>query len=105
MTAEQVRGRTRVSERALVTLAQAIAATSLGVPAGKVRASLDDHDGVLAAEISAPVAIGGGSTVLDQIGEAQQAVRSRLPDLTQRVVGPVRFRMTSAIPERKARVR
>jgi len=50
-----VPGRVEITARALTTLARAVAAERLGVPAKRLRVGLDDAQGSLAVEVTGPI--------------------------------------------------
>jgi hypothetical protein len=100
-----VAGRTRIGERALSRIVVAVAADSLGVLADRVHVELGDRSGVLTAAIRTPISVRDGVTVLEQAGLAQDLVRSRVPELTRREIGPVRVRLVGVDRRPTSRVR
>ncbi|MGG7465400.1 hypothetical protein [Plantibacter sp. YIM 135347] len=111
-------GRTRIAAKALEHVAVAIAAETLGVPAGRVTVSLADDRGALALVVTSPmrvpplgliaaapdaVARSGGS-ILDRAGEATGAIGAKLEALSGSRVTRVVVRVSGIESARRGRV-
>jgi hypothetical protein len=112
------RGRTRISARALRSVASAITAEAMGVSPARVGVELADANGSL--EVTASTAISVVSltatgrkaeradragSVLERAGGAQHVIRDRLGELTGSQIGRVNVRLTQPHIEQEERVR
>lgn len=103
--AEQARGRTTVSARALQHLATGLARDAARVPRRDVAVSLADERGRLRVSVTVPVALsaGDGRTLIDSGEELRRGVIEGMRDLAGRTVGvvDVRFSSVRRISERR----
>jgi len=112
-------GRTRVTSRALSSLAGAVAADALGVPASTVRIELSDAAGALSLVVAGPVRLPSleriaadpgvvartGGSVLERAEKAQEQIRRRVSDLSGSAVTRVVVRITGTDIRQESRVR
>jgi hypothetical protein len=114
-----VRGRTRITERALQRVAAAVTADAFGSTGDRVQVELTDHDGGLdlavttairtvslqrAIEEPRAVARAGGS-ILARTQAAEAVIRDRVGALTGRTVGRVAVRLSGVHLAQERRVR
>lgn len=88
-------GHVEISTRALTSCARAVTAERLGVPAARVRVSLDDHEGAIALDIASP--IGDASGIVDGARDGAAAIRERLSSLIGRRVAATRIELTGIV--------
>lgn len=115
---EATPGRTRISGKALTSLATAIAATALGVPSGRVHATITDSSGLLGVHVRAPVtmppvtseprrrigtAVEAG-TVLERLEQARSRISEEMGALSGRRVGRVVIEVTGVASVAEGRV-
>jgi len=112
-------GRTRVTSRALNSLAGAVAADALGVPANTIRVELSDDSGTLALVVAGPVRLPSlervaadpgvvartGGSILKRGERAQEEIRRRVSDLSGSAVTRVVVRITGTEIRQESRVR
>lgn len=110
----ELRGRTKVSAKALARIVAAITGESFGVPARTVGVQLDDSAGMLAVTATTGIAFPSlvsrrppatAGTVLERAMAAQTAIRLRTGELTGSVIGPVTVRLSDAIILEEERTR
>jgi len=110
-TADGLRGRNRVSERALRRVASAITAEAMGVSPREVTVVLADDRGLLGVSASTPIRVRPlgarqepAGTVLSRATTAQFTIRERMLELTGSEVGRVSIRLTSTTISERERV-
>ncbi|MGO2660710.1 hypothetical protein [Mycetocola reblochoni] len=99
-------GRTRIAPGALTTVARAVVATALGVPAAEVSVRLSDRDGGLAVDARTPVVF--GTARRDQlvwVDEQRAAIADGVSVQTGAEVSAVTLVVTGVVPESTRRVR
>ncbi|WP_026531698.1 hypothetical protein [Arthrobacter sp. H41] len=111
-------GHTRITTQALASTAQAVAAETLGIPAGDVRASFDDEAGLLALHLALPLPIpplaalvtdpslveSFGGSLTRRAQDAQAVIRMRVQHLTGARLSRVDLRVTGISVARERRV-
>lgn len=102
---DRVPGRVQISTRALTSCARAVTAERLGVPADRVRVSLEDHQGGIGLEITSPIS--DRAAIVDGAREGAVAIRERLAALSGRQVTAARIELTGIVrdPAAVARAR
>jgi hypothetical protein len=103
LPASAVPGRVEITAKALTTLARAVSAERLQVPAKRIRVGLGDHDGALALEVTGPIR--EQSDIVGAAGSAADGIKSRVSDLTGRHVGSTHIELTGIVREHEGRVR
>ncbi|WEO76374.1 hypothetical protein BJQ94_13500 [Cryobacterium sp. SO2] len=107
-------GSITVRQRALNTVARAVSAEALGVPAGQVTVTLQDDHGLLGVSVVAPIRVpdldtvapgAPGRTVLHRVQEAQATIRATTTRITGNQVGRVDVRVRGAHISQDERVR
>lgn len=107
-------GRITVRQRALNTVARAVSAEALGVPANQVTVTLQDDRGLLGVSVVAPISVpdldtvspgAAGDTVLHRVAEAQATIRDATTRITGNQVGRVDVRVRGAHIGRDKQVR
>jgi hypothetical protein len=107
----QLRGRNRVSERALRRVASAITADAMGVSPREVTVVLADDKGLLGVSAQTPIRVRPlgarqepAGSVLTRATTAQATIRERMLELTGSEVGRVSIRLTSTTTSERERV-
>lgn len=98
-----VPGRVEITAKALTTLARAVAAERLGVPAKRLRVRLDDAHGSLGLEVAGPIREAFG--IVTAASTAADGVKGRLRELSGRRVGRTHIELTGIVREHEGRVR
>ncbi|UCR88117.1 hypothetical protein [Mycetocola spongiae] len=97
-------GRTHITARALGAVATGVAASVLGVPAGRVRTEIGDINGALALSVTAPLRTGSlrasartpPVTLLERAESAREEIAERVAALAARRVGRVDLSFNAA---------
>ncbi len=114
-----LRGRTRISSRALDRVASAVSATALGVEPRAVRVALSDDHGQLVLTVRSPMRVvalervsrdksaidRSGGTILDRSVRAQEQIRAQLNHMTGHRVARVVVRITGVEIRQEDRVK
>lgn len=98
-----VPGRVEITARALTTLARAVAAERLGVPAKRLRVGLDDAQGSLAVEVTGPIR--EQSDIVAAATAASEGIKQRVGELSGRRVGRTHIELTGIVRAHEGRVR
>ena len=112
-------GHTRISTRALTSVAQAAAAEALGVTPHEVRAEWSDDDGLLALSLVAPITVpaltavlrdpgrvaGFGGSMWDRAVAAKTDILLRVTELSGARLSRVDIRISGASMSEGGRVR
>lgn len=110
---EPALGRTRVTAKALTSLAAAVAATALDVPTKGVRATVTDVVGRLGVHVYAPITIppllsprsvDRHGTVVERVERARSRIAVDFSALSGREVGRVLVEITGAVTVTEERV-
>lgn len=110
--AEATPGRTRISGKALTSLATAIAATALSVPSGRVHATITDSSGLLGVHVRTPITMplvtaqlrSRTGTVLERVEQARIRIAEEMGALSGRRVGRVVIEVTGVTSVAEGRV-
>ncbi|HXH34771.1 MAG TPA: hypothetical protein VNJ54_10205 [Plantibacter sp.] len=111
-------GRTRIAAKALEHVAVAIAAETLGVPAGRVSVQLVDDRGALALVVTSPIRavplarvtaapdalVRSGGTILDRASAATATIGTKLEQLSGSRVSRVSIRVSGLEIAQEGRV-
>ena len=111
------RGRTRITSKALKSVASAVTAEALGVDASHVGVALTDHDGALALTVTTPIRVvsldrvqsdasavhRADGSIVDRSARAQELIRDRVSALTGSAIERVTVRISDVkiLPEER----
>ena len=102
VTADQIRGRTTISSRAVRRVVSAVTADALNVKAFEVSVELADDRGSLTVVAKSPIHVAplreqsgrSAGTLLERLSAAQTTIRERCLQLTGSTIGRVDLRIT-----------
>ena len=112
-------GRTRITARALERVTEAVTAEAFGSPGNRVRVDLSDHDGALDVAVSTAIRTislsramqegraleRSGGSIVDRTAVAEDAIRTRVHQLTGYEVRQVFVHITGVTVRQEPRVR